>query len=213
MKKTLWSLGFYSLCFSQILYAEVYVGNDIVTASEVMKEKVYKRGDFVLIRISEVARSEYDRRNSGEQDTEVGLKLAKWVRLAHKKDNNGGHKTVLKPSATDGPEIEFESDSRYENQAQDKYKSSLIEDITAQIKDVRPNGNFYIEGHKEVRENGNIRRVSFSGEVSKADVDAGGAVESKQIYNMKIEINEEGERRKQTDRNFIQKIILWIWPF
>jgi len=201
-----------SLFFMQNLEAEVYVGTDIVTASEVMKEKIYKRGDFVLIRITEDASSTYGRSKSGEKETTVGVKLAKWIRLKHKRDGSG-HTTVLKPSALDEPEIDFEADSSYANQAADKFKSSLVEDITAQIKDVRPNGNFYIEGHKEVRENGNIRRVSFSGEVSKADVDSGNAVTSKQIYNMKIEINEEGERRQQTDRNLIQSFILWLWPF
>lgn len=208
MRKTFLTLGMSSLFFAQNLEAEVYVGTDIVTASEVMKEKVYKRGDFVLIRITEDSSSTYGRSKSGEKDTTVGVKLAKWIRL----QGTQGH-TTLKPAALDEPEIDFESDSSYANQAADKFKSSLAEDITAQIKDVRPNGNFYIEGHKEVRENGNIRRVNFSGEVSKADVDSGNAVTSKQIYNMKIEINEEGERRQQTDRNLIQSFILWLWPF
>ena len=213
MKKTFLTLGLSTLFMATNLNAEVYVGDERMASSEVMKEKIYKRGDFVLIRITEEASSIYDRRNSGEKETEVGMKLAKWVRLKRKRDSGGGHTTVLKPSALDEPEIEFESDSSYANQAQDKYKSSLVEDITAQIKDVRPNGNFYIEGHKEVRENGNIRRVNFSGEVSKSDVDKGIAVTSKQIFNMKIEIIEEGERRQQTDRNFIQTFILWLWPF
>jgi len=212
MKKGFMLLGIFSYLISTPLRADVYVGTDQITASPVVKEKVFKRGDFVLVKISELSQSSYQRDKSGKKETDIAAKLANWVRLKTKKDGSG-HTKVLKPAALDEPEIEFESDTRFANNAADKYKASLVEDITAQIKDVRPNGNFYIEGHKELRENGNIRRVSFSGEISKADVDAGGEVLSKKIYNMKIEINEEGERRQQTKRNLLQQFVLWLWPF
>jgi flagellar L-ring protein precursor FlgH len=205
MKKIIWMTAVLIGLSTQQARADFIVGDATVSATEVPKVKVYRPGDFVQIEISEEASTSYSKSRSGSRDTELNASLAKWIRINSDK--------ILKPSAIDAPEIEFESDTRFANTAADKFKSTLKESITAQVKDIRPNGNLYIEGHKEIRENGDIRIVNISGEVSKADADLGGTVLTQKIYNLKVEIIEEGDRRANTDLNLLQQFLVWIWPF
>jgi flagellar L-ring protein precursor FlgH len=213
MKNKILMLGLSGLLLTVTLDAEVYVGPEQLISTKKVAEKVYKVGDFVHVKISETSIRKNQGTTAGGKETEFALKIANWIRFKTKRDAGGGHVKNLMPAALNEPEIEFESDNRFQNNQSDEYKSSLVEDITARIAEVMPNGNFYIEGHKEVRDNGNIRMVSFSGEVSLADVKKGGNVPSDRIFNLKIEINEEGERRDSTRLNLLQKFLLWIWPF
>lgn len=181
--------------------------------------KSYGIGDLVMVQISESVESKTAVAVDGSRSTEMNAKLAKWVRLSHSRTGGGGRGehneqvTKLKPAALNEPEMEYESTSSFANAANDRYSSSLRENIYVRVADVRPNGNLFIEGHKEIRERGNLRKVTLTGEISKTDVDKGDAIPSYRIYNLKVEIVEEGSRSNQLKKNLFQAILEWIWPF
>lgn len=181
-----------------------------------VKQKV---GDLVLVEITETSESTYKETTGGSKSTDVNAKLSKWVRLSRERTHNGERGTStrfltrLKPGALNEPEIDYESDSAFNNQSNAQRRSTFKEKIMCEILDVRPNDNMYIKGRKEFRDNGNLRILVFSGEISKADLQELGTIPSFRVKNMSLETIEEGERKDNVEKTWLQSFLAFLWPF
>lgn len=181
-----------------------------------VKQKV---GDLVLVQITETSESSYKESTGGSKSTEVNTKLSKWVRLSRERTHNGERGsstrflTRLKPAAVNEPEIDYESDAAFNNQSNNQRRSTFKENIMCEILDIRPNDNMFIKGRKEFRDNGNLRILVFSGEISKRDLEELGTIPSFRVKNMSLETFEEGERKDNVEKTWVQKFLAFLWPF
>lgn len=199
------------------LTADVANGGFNLTQDPEKEVRTYKVGDLVEVAISESSQSSYRESASGSKSAEMTAKLEKWVRLSKSRTHRdgGGTKKVtkLKPSALNEPEIDLSTGQNFENESQDSRTSTFVEKVMCMIKEVRPNGNVYVEGTKEFREDDKYRKLVFSGEISKDDLSSGDAVPSNRVYNPTAEIIERGPHKDAVKRTWFQAFMQVIWPF
>lgn len=85
--------------------------------------------------------------------------------------------------------------------------------ISARIIKVMNNGNYFIEGSRELLLNGEKQIVQISGVIRPYDIDQHNNVDSKYIADAKILYKTEGDIDQTTTRPWGSKIMESVWPF
>jgi len=85
--------------------------------------------------------------------------------------------------------------------------------ISARIIKVMNNGNYFIEGGRELLLNGEKQIVQISGVIRPYDIDQYNNVDSKYIADAKILYKTEGDIDQTTTKPWGSKIMESVWPF
>jgi len=85
--------------------------------------------------------------------------------------------------------------------------------ISARIVKVLDNGNYFIQGSRELLINGNKQIIKLSGVIRPYDIDQFNTINSKYIADAKILYDTKGDIRDSTDEPYGTKILKKVWPF
>lgn len=85
--------------------------------------------------------------------------------------------------------------------------------ISARVIKVLANGNYFIEGKKQLLINGEKQIVQISGVIRPYDISGQNTIESKYIADAKILYSTQGEIDKATKKPWGTKAVETIWPF
>ncbi|QCD52560.1 flagellar basal body L-ring protein FlgH [Campylobacter sp. RM16192] len=85
--------------------------------------------------------------------------------------------------------------------------------ISARIIKVLENGNYFIEGSRELLINGEKQIVQLSGVIRPYDISNSNEIDSKYIADAKILYKTEGDVDKATRKPWGSKLMEAIWPF
>lgn len=85
--------------------------------------------------------------------------------------------------------------------------------IAARIIKVLQNGNYFIEGSREVLINGEKQIIHLSGVVRPNDIARDNTIESRFIADAKIMYDTQGELKKSTQKGWGTQLIESVWPF
>lgn len=91
----------------------------------------------------------------------------------------------------------------------DKFETT----ISARIIKVLSNGNYFIEGKKQLLINGEKQIVQISGVIRPYDITGQNTIESKYISDAKILYSTQGELDKATKKSWGTKTVETVWPF
>lgn len=90
---------------------------------------------------------------------------------------------------------------------------SFATTVSARIIKIMSNGNYFIEGSRELLINGEKQIVQISGVIRPYDIDQYNSIDSKYIADAKILYKTEGDIDQATTRPWGTKILESIWPF
>lgn len=90
---------------------------------------------------------------------------------------------------------------------------ALSASITAKIVQVMPNGNFVIEGNREVRVNNENQIITLTGVVRPRDISAENVVMSTYIADARINYSGTGVINDEQRPGWLTRILDNIWPF
>jgi flagellar L-ring protein precursor FlgH len=85
--------------------------------------------------------------------------------------------------------------------------------LPVRIRQVMPNGDFFIEGSKVVMVNHEEHHLYVSGVVRAADVRPDNSVLSSQIADAEIELTGRGDVSAQQRQGWLSRIVGALWPF
>ena len=124
--------------------------------------------------------------------------LSSWIRF------NGKD---LKPAAqSDGdPRIAGTYNSQYRAESDVELRDSLTFEVAAEVIEVRPNGNLYIEGNQTIQNNEEEWRIFISGEVDRQSISPDRTVSSKSIAKLDIHKQEVGQVRDGYARGWFNR--------
>lgn len=88
---------------------------------------------------------------------------------------------------------------------------TLQADITVTIVEVMDNGNFKIEGDKNIKINDETQSIKLSGIVRQSDIKADNTIESKLIAEPEVEYEGKGIIGDKQDRGIISRIFNFIF--
>lgn len=103
--------------------------------------------------------------------------------------------------------------STYQGAGSQNRQETFSTTIAARIIKVMQNGNYFIEGSREVLINGEKQIIHLSGVVRPTDIARNNTIESQYIADAKIMYDTQGELKKNTEKGWGTKLIESVWPF
>lgn len=162
--------------------------------------------DLITIRVDEKAitksEGEMERRKTGSFD----LKLLDWINFAG---------LSIRPDSHSGDDrrIRATVDELLRAEGDIETLERVTFDITAEIVDIRPNGNLVLEAHKVVRINDESWQYSLSGICRIDDITPSNLVLSANIAELSVHKRERGNVRDSYRRGWLTKWYDNIRPF
>ncbi|WP_258436828.1 flagellar basal body L-ring protein FlgH [Helicobacter monodelphidis] len=92
-------------------------------------------------------------------------------------------------------------------------QDSFVTTISARIIKVMENGNYFIEGGREIMVNGEKQIIRLTGVIRPYDIGRNNTINSQYIADAKIMYDTEGEIRRSMERGWGTKLITALWPF
>jgi flagellar L-ring protein FlgH len=113
----------------------------------------------------------------------------------------------LKPATqSDGdPRIAGSLNSQHRAESDVELRDTLTFEVAAEVIEVRPNGNLYIEGNQTIQNNEEQWRIFISGEVDRQAISPDRTVSSKSIANLDIHKQEVGQVRDGYARGWFNR--------
>jgi flagellar L-ring protein precursor FlgH len=85
--------------------------------------------------------------------------------------------------------------------------------VPAVVRQVFPNGNLFIEGHRVILVNDEEYHFYISGMVRAIDIDESNSVDSTRIADAEIEFTGRGTVTEKQNPGWLSRGLDWIWPF
>ncbi len=203
---------FVSVSFGDSLFQ----GSDPVTSSLFSDRRARKVGDIITISIAEASSSSQNGKTSLKNSSKVEAQIASlfhslakapvagttdavFASLPYLGSKTGTHRGVL-------PQSDWESGSDFEGDGSLTSSNDLQGQITAMIIEVLPNGNFIVEGKRDISVDKQVRSIVVSGIIRPEDIGADNVVESRYMANAKIDFIGDGPISKYRKRSLLQRI-------
>jgi flagellar L-ring protein precursor FlgH len=132
--------------------------------------------------------------------------LSDWVRLS-------GLALKKAPQLDGDPAIKASLNSQLQTNMDLITRSSLRFRITAEVVDIRPNGNLVVEAHQTVRDNNEWWEASLSGICRREDILPDNTVLSENVAELRIDKREAGPVRDAYKRGWLLRWIDYVRPF
>ena len=117
-----------------------------------------------------------------------------------------GNKTIINDQF-DG----YGGDNAVSNDAKVQRESSFVQEITAQVVQVLPNGNLVIQGHKTLINAGETTNIILSGVVDPRLINQMGAVNSAQVGNLQLAVSGSGTVARSNHEGLLNKYIKYLF--
>ncbi|MEZ6014533.1 MAG: flagellar basal body L-ring protein FlgH [Planctomycetota bacterium] len=115
------------------------------------------------------------------------------------------------------PSLETSKADSFSGSANVEKKGTFTARLTAMVIDTLPNGNLVIQGRRELRVDGDVKLIEFSGVVRRYDVTRSNTIESELVADARISYVGQGPGRRATERRGLAKwlhnVVDWLWPF
>jgi flagellar L-ring protein FlgH len=169
-------------------------------------EKI-KTHDLITIIIRESKTATTNSKMESNKDWKLDSSLSKWIRLSDK------HGIVPAKFEEGNPAAAFDFKNDYTGDGKYDRKDELTTRITAQVIDVKPNGNLVLEATKEITIDDEGYTIKLTGECRSKDVTPDNTVLSTQIGSPIIDVQHTGAVRDATRRGWLMRALDLFHPF
>jgi len=160
-------------------------------------------GDLVTVVINETQ----DLKNEEKSDLSTQKSLSKQLLNFDLKPN--AFRTL--------PAIETASSDTFAGTANYEKKGAFTARLTAIVVDTLPNGNLVVQGRREIRIDGEVKLIEFSGVCRRYDVMSDNTVQSELVANAHVSYSGSGPLTRATNNGglagWLHDAINWLWPF
>ncbi len=123
---------------------------------------------------------------------------------------------IIEPAVTDSenaPAVEIGFETDFEGDGKYARKDSFTARITAEVVDIKPNGNLVVEARKFIRSDKETIAMVLTGVCRGEDVAADNTLLSTQLFDLRLEKDHGGELRKATKKGLLTRLFETIFNF
>lgn len=164
--------------------------------------RALRQDDLVVVKIEEVADAKRSADTDLSRDSKFSADLSAFLRQA---------------GVATGPELTAQAaagtNSSFLGQGSTARTERLTATVPALVRQVLPNGNLFIEGHRVVLVNSEEQHFYISGVVRPIDIDQSNSVKSSLIADAEIEFTGRGVLSDNQRQGWFSRYFSWIWPF
>jgi len=168
--------------------------------------KAHNKGDTVTVVITEQASASKSATTSTDRETAVSAGIPNMMGLEGKLAHVNKWIDMDKL-------LNASTSSKYDGSGSTTRKENLNATITAQIIDVLDNGNFLIEGKRNVKVNNEDQIIVLEGTIRPKDISADNIIYSTQIADARISYSGKGIISDRQKPGWLMNFLDHIWPF
>jgi flagellar L-ring protein precursor FlgH len=109
--------------------------------------------------------------------------------------------------------FEAQSGNSFSGSGSNSRNESFTTTISARIIKVMNNGNYFIEGSRELLLNGEKQLIQISGVIRPYDISQSNQIDSKYIADAKILYSTQGDIHRSAQKPWGSKLMESVWPF
>ncbi len=166
--------------------------------------RAFRSDDLVVVRIEENAdaerRAETETSRTSESEANISAFLGQLAKL-----------NQLDPDFA--AELAGRSSSAFSGKGSTGRTERFNATVPAVVRQVLPNGNLFIEGHRVVLVNDEEQHFYISGVVRPIDIDEANSVKSSMVADAEIEFTGRGVLTAAQQQGILSRYLGWIWPF
>jgi flagellar L-ring protein FlgH len=168
--------------------------------------KARRIGDIVTIRIVESSTASNKASTDTDRTTGMNVGLTSFFKL---EDNFPSTKSFFNPFSP----VQSEYESEFKGSGTTVRSGALEAYMSARIVQILPNGNFFIEGNREVRVNNENQVITLTGVVRPRDISGDNVIQSTYIADARISYSGSGIVNDQQRPGWLMRILDNVWPF
>jgi flagellar L-ring protein precursor FlgH len=168
--------------------------------------KARTKGDTVTVVITEQASASKSATTSTDRTTAVSAGIPNLLGVEGKLAHINKWIDVEKLLSAD-------TSSKYDGSGSTTRKENLNATITARVVEVLDNGNFLIEGRRNVKVNNEDQIIVMEGIIRPKDISADNIIYSTQIADARISYSGKGIISDRQKPGWLMNFLDYIWPF
>ncbi len=168
--------------------------------------KSFKVHDLITIIVREQKKYEADAKLDNEKEATFDAMLDAWFRIHD-------HKWQQQAFAGGKPQIKASFGGEFKGDSKAEREDTFITRITAEVVDVKPNGNLVLEGNAYIKNDEEEQILRVSGTCRSLDVTPDNTILSTQLADKQMKIDHKGSVRDSTRRGWIPRALDYLRPF
>lgn len=175
------------------------------TAVPAKPPRKFKVHDLVTIIVRHRTRYESDADLEKRKEWDIRSELEAFIKLTQ-----GGMGASMFRRGK--PTVDYGYENRLRGEGELNREDNVTTRITAEVIDIKPNGNLVIQARNELRFDEDVSTITLTGVCRKDDVTADNTVLSTQVADLAIESVTEGSVRRATKRGILPGILDFLNP-
>ena len=163
-------------------------------------------GDILTVTIDERADATRDMQTgtSRHSDSQVGISAA--LNIMQKV-------AQMYPGTDPNALLSGQSNGNFAANGGTSSRGTLAATLPVRIRELMPNGDFFVEGNKMLLVNNEESTLYISGVVRPIDVNTDNSVSSTKLADVELEYTGHGVLTDNDSRGWLSRALGWIWPF
>lgn len=166
-------------------------------------------GDIVTIKVSESSKGTKSAKTDTSRDSSTSAGITDFFGAPL----DFGLNKLYGSRGGFSPTVGADSSSSFKGDGSTSRSSLLEADITARISELLPNGNFLIEGRREIVVNDEEQIMVLRGVIRPEDISSSNVIYSTYIADARIEYTGEGILADRQSPGWFTRILDKVWPF
>ncbi len=175
-------------------------------AVEIKPPKKFQVHDLITVIVRQQTKFESDGELNRKKETDIESTIDAFIDFV---EGGVGASTFRRGKPNIKYELETELRSRVDKDREDR----LTTRITAEVMDVKPNGNLVLEARGQQQFEGEVTVMTLTGVCRSVDVTPDNTMLSTQLADLNLKVKNSGAVRDGTSRGWLQKILDKITPF
>jgi len=170
--------------------------------------RTLKKHDLVTIIIREESEITSEANKDVKKEADLTAKLDQFIQLDLKKFAIRGFTQSQSPA-----DIDINGVREFKGNGEMDRTDSMTARITAEILDVKPDGNLVLQARKTIKTDEEEQQFILSGICRAADISADNTVLSTQIYDLDLQKNHKGDVKDAVSKGWLPRLMQLVNPF
>jgi flagellar L-ring protein precursor FlgH len=162
--------------------------------------------DIVTVNIREISSAFGDAKTKLENQSNVGMNmtaLAGFLSALQQANPNFDQSSIVNASKKNA----------FSGQGSTSRRGDVKATVPAMVRQLLPNGNLFVEGHRVILINDEEYHFYISGVVRPIDIDDSNSIDSSKIADAEIEFTGRGTLSEKQSPGWLARALDWVWPF
>jgi flagellar L-ring protein FlgH len=170
-------------------------------------QRAIRVGDLLTIRVEEFATAQRNASTQLSRESRMNAQVRAFLGVIQ------GLNQILPEGIDPSQLLDTESGNSFSGSGETNRSEQLQATVQVMVRQVLPNGNLFVEGHRVILVNNEEHHFYVSGVARPSDIDETNALASSRLADAEIEFTGRGAITDQQRAGGLQRVFGRIWPF